>query len=115
MKRSIFDVEYADAPDEVRVYRTRVVMADQVYAETHGPKFGVLDPTKQSRLLGSVWLFLSSRREGHIAADVEFDEFLTKCLDNAKVEEEDVPPTWGPSAGPSPSPVPSPASPGESG
>lgn len=115
IKRSVFDVEYVDPDGSTRLYRTRVVMADRMFAEANGRKFGIADPARQPQLLGALWLYLASRREAHIPAGVEFAEFQTRCVDNGKVEDEDVPPTEAVSGPPSPSHASSPASPGTSG
>jgi len=97
IERHIFDVEYTDDPTSFvvpREFRTRVTMADKIDAETHGPQYGVMDQTQQPQLVGLLWLWYSSLREGHVDESTTFADFRVRCLDNALVKEaEPVPPT----------------------
>lgn len=111
IKRKFYVVEYLDRDDTIRDYEVRVTGGDITEAEFLAPKFGIVDAAEQPHNVGALWLFLASRRAGLIPDDCDFPEFRTRCLDNAKLSDEPVPPTREDHGSPSSSPVLSPASP----
>lgn len=94
IKHRNYVVEY-DSNNGVALFEVRVITADILDAEQHGPTYGITDPNRQSIAMNTMWLWTAARREGKVPPNTSWPEFRSKCLDwrAADHPEVEVPPT----------------------
>lgn len=88
------DIEDADTV----VWELRIITADVLEAEQHGPTYGIVDPHRQSIAINTMWLWAAARRTGRVPKATGWPDFRARCVDWTQAGEEPVPPTQPPAS-----------------